>query len=1703
MNKNCTPYSLFAKSVLAFIFVLGAAFSVKATHSMGANITYTCIGNGQYQITLQFFRDCGGITPGTTALITYSSATCGVNATLNINQVGGPVDVTPICASAQSNCGGGNGSFGVEQWTYQGILSLPANCGNDWVLGWSTCCRNNAVTTLSNPGNQNFYVEAELDNTLIPCNNSPVFNNPPTPVVCINQPVSYSHGVSDPDGDSLVFSLTNCQQSAGGNVAYSGGFSGANPLSTTSGTTINPATGTISFTPNSVQVGVICVTVEEYRNGVKIGEVVRDMQFRVINCSNVAPVASGIDGTALFQTQVCVGTNLCFFILGSDANADNVTMTWNNGIPTGTFTVAGNGSTAPTGTFCWTPTIADVGTNFFTVTVEDDACPLTGVSTFSYQIDVVGTPNTIDAGPNVSVCTNSSGTVLNATSSGALSYTWSPSAGLSCTNCQSPTANPTSTTVYTVTGTFSDGCTLSDNVTVTVQPDPPLSISPAVAYSCPGQNVFLTATSATATGYNWSTGATTASTTVSPATTTDFSVTVTDANGCVNADTVTVNIAAPSGTACNVIYASPGAAGVGTQADPADLVAAIGMASCNNTIIKLDIGTYNINTAITNLTSYVTLEGGFDQGNGWRKTSSAGASTINRTTANVESATGSNPRLTAFYINGQTDFRFQDLTIAVANAPSNGPGNRGISTYGVHMTNCSNYNFTRCQIQAGNGGVGDAGAVGAAGATGNPGSGGGDGHSDSQGSDGFGGNGGAGAGTGAGGGGTGAAANGGCCNTGTGGGNGGAASQFQAGGGGGGGARGGQEDRDGGSGGLGGGNTSSGFNTCGGGAGQESGCNPVRSSCQSGISGGNGCNGNNGGNGSAGAPGSAGGFVGGFWAPGGQGGTGTVGQGGQGGRGGGGGAGEGGFTCTDGAGAGGGGGGGGGQGGFGGTGGFGGGSSVAIYLFNNGANGQLVDCNVSAGSAGSGGNGGGGGNGGAGGNGGQGGEDQINDYEIGCGGDGGNGGQGGSGGNGGNGASGTSQAVRLDGGSSLTSSSTSFNLASQPVIFMENIACTSTDIDYSSGVSNNWNLGSGATNATPTGANVTTQYTSTGRKDILYGINTYTGFSNIILGSGVIPDAGTTAPIVAGEFRICAGDAVDFSALNPGVNYVYSWNMDGGSVPNTYNGTSFDVVTGATFNTPGDYYITLQYTTDCCGASSLDSIHLFVDPTPNMAIAGPTSFCDGDSVGVNLTASGASSYVWGPASGLNTTTGPTVTAYPTTTTTYTITGTNAVGNCSDATTVTVTVNDITLTPSSVDATCGANGTATITPSGGSGSYNFDWPALGQTTSSVTNLIPGNYQVIVTDAVTGCIDSTFVTVNPGPGALNPFVQNVVSTTCAGVADGSATVAHIGGAGPFVYTWVDTTTATPVGGNAATNTPLPAGTYAVTIFDIGNPGCPGALFVTVTEPDPVVVALVDTTSPTCPFLNDGIAEANASGGNGPYTYNWQTAPAQVGDSAINLSPGTYTVVATDANGCQDSVDIVLTGPSPCPFPVEYMYFTATPGQDEILLDWETASEDNNLGFEVMRSVNGTDFDQVGWVNANPNGTNGAVYSFADAEVQRGVPYFYKLNQRDIDGGSKETEVREAILPLLGSLEIQVYPTPVRDVVNLELELPEAARVSVDVLNVVGQSTGLSESYNLDAGVQVLTLNLRDLAAGMYLGKVIVDGVQAGSVKFMKID
>jgi gliding motility-associated-like protein len=533
-TKLLTRLLTWLSFILMFIQTSNEAF---ASHAQSADITYQCLGGNQYQISLSFYRDCAGVAAPGSVSINLSSATCGQNYNLTLNQIPGTgIDVSPICSAFNTQCSGGTYP-GVQEYIYRGITTLPASC-IDWVFSFSLCCRNATIGTILNPSAENIYVEAHLDNLNFPCNSSPNFSNDPIPFVCSNQPYCFNNGSSDPDGDSLYFTLITPQTSATTTVTYLTPYSAAQPLASSPAVTFNNLTGDMCMTPTMIQVTVFAVLVQEYRNEILVGSVMRDIQLRTVTCTNNNPYVAGINNTGIYSLLACAGVPISFTIDTYDVDAaQNVSLVWNSGIPSATFTTTAGAR--PTGTFTWTPTAADISTasHCFTITVQDDNCPYNGSQTFSFCITVSGIVLNTSASPANCNASNGTADVSIIAGMGPFTYQWLPSGGTT------PSENGLSAGTYTVNVTGAGGCMSSAPVTVAVGSAPGNINMNGIDVDCFGGNTG--SATANASGgtppytYLWSNSAT--SSAISGLTAGVYYVTVTTAEGCIKNDTIAIS----------------------------------------------------------------------------------------------------------------------------------------------------------------------------------------------------------------------------------------------------------------------------------------------------------------------------------------------------------------------------------------------------------------------------------------------------------------------------------------------------------------------------------------------------------------------------------------------------------------------------------------------------------------------------------------------------------------------------------------------------------------------------------------------------------------------------------------------------------------------------------------------------------------------------------------------------------------------------------------------------------------------------------------------------------------------------------------------------------------------------------------------------------------------------------------------------------
>jgi|GEM_PF-460222 len=330
-----------------------------------------------------------------------------------------------------------------------------------------------------------------------------------------------------------------------------------------------------------------------------------------------------------------------------------------------------------------------------------------------------------------------------------------------------------------------------------------------------------------------------------------------------------------------------------------------------------------------------------------------------------------------------------------------------------------------------------------------------------------------------------------------------------------------------------------------------------------------------------------------------------------------------------------------------------------------------------------------------------------------------------------------------------------------------------------------------------------------------------------------------------------------------------------------------------------------------CPAQNLDSLTFPLLDTLFATVSPGGTICTGGSWPLQVT--GGSTYSWSPAAGLSCASCPNPVASPTSTTTYVVTITD--GSCTRSVGRQVRVSNLALSAVITAPLCNgqSNGAINLSTTGGVAPYTYSWTGPNGFTAStqdLTGLAAGTYTVTVTDAACTRTQS-FNVIGPGvlvvdlEPAVLAFGQNI---SCHGGSDGSIDATITGGSGPYAPTWSGPNGFTS---SSADISGLAAGAYTLSVTDAN--GCTASSNVTLVEATPVVASIAQTTPVACFGDGAGSATASAVGGIPPYSYAWNTAPAQVAATATALTPGTWTVTVSDGYGCIGSATASIGGPT----------------------------------------------------------------------------------------------------------------------------------------------------------------------------------------------
>jgi hypothetical protein len=180
-----------------------------------------------------------------------------------------------------------------------------------------------------------------------------------------------------------------------------------------------------------------------------------------------------------------------------------------------------------------------------------------------------------------------------------------------------------------------------------------------------------------------------------------------------------------------------------------------------------------------------------------------------------------------------------------------------------------------------------------------------------------------------------------------------------------------------------------------------------------------------------------------------------------------------------------------------------------------------------------------------------------------------------------------------------------------------------------------------------------------------------------------------------------------------------------------------------------------------------------------------------------------------------------------------------------------------------------------------------------------------------------------------------------------------------------------------------------------------------------------------------------------------------------------------------------------------PVELTSFTAKIIAGNVNLEWKTATELNNNGFEIQRSVDKVNFGTIGFVQGKGTTTTPQSYSYIDKSKINGVLY-YRLKQIDFGGKydySSVIEVKNDV-PAEFSLS-QNYPNPFNPTTSIKFALPVDSKVTLQVYNMVGQVVAALADGNYSAGTQYITFDASSLTSGIYIYSVKAIGVDGSSM------
>ena len=420
-------FAKFTHFILILLLVCGIN-KVDAAHIVGGDFSYRYISGDTYEFKMKMYRDCGG--GGAPFEVSLFVGIYDKETNAKITEIEMPrKTIYPIrfntgCTSPQLRC--------VQTGIFTATVELPKSLYNNtdgYYIQWERCCRNNIIKNIIDPGGtpMAFYMEFPSPYPSggdLRINNSPEFLRDPLNYLCVGEAFKYDFKIRDADGDELRMKIGipnagkyTSQFSPGQNtgpapyddVIWASGYNVGVPQNVMDGSPdlyVDNDTAFIYLVPTQIGVYVISVVCEEFRNGVKIGEVVRELQLEVLNCPprHKPEITASVGGNNTTINAI-IGQQVCFDIEAKDNDVQEIMKIRIDTI--GMYKLIGTdatltpsdiaGSQTIQTRFCWTPScpIDTANGAFLDFIVYDNSCPFSQDDTIRIKFKIKEEPNVV------------------------------------------------------------------------------------------------------------------------------------------------------------------------------------------------------------------------------------------------------------------------------------------------------------------------------------------------------------------------------------------------------------------------------------------------------------------------------------------------------------------------------------------------------------------------------------------------------------------------------------------------------------------------------------------------------------------------------------------------------------------------------------------------------------------------------------------------------------------------------------------------------------------------------------------------------------------------------------------------------------------------------------------------------------------------------------------------------------------------------------------------------------------------------------------------------------------------------------------------------------------------------------------------------------------------------------------------------------